>query len=411
MTDVIGVAQAKLDQLARQVTATANGQHVGVGPLPPPLSIPTVKFTTYTVDTVSKDVRFSDHGWPAASQPVTSQAPVGGRLLLTGETVTRIGGSITRTEVRVPQPAVIELPVTATITWGVYKDAAATEPAASARLSATEGVSTYVSATSVVQELVRDQPVPSQDFYVNARVKLSVSVPDPLGGSATTIAAHHVTPTVPVKVPGIGIPSLLALFDSGGFSGDMLIVLPRNSPLVTVQQLPGMTVHIPPNRSGLTQTLSALSVVLRAASLPSPLDQAADHLDIVTRGMGAAPNVRFAVADRISDLYDIVMRVESNVVGIPYDVEAHDMFGSLVLASGNPAKGVRLYNRSGFVETSDATHNGGAFTVRAGEARVSAISNLGVQSPSSSPRPTVENVRAPSGTVTFTNQLSSLEWL
>ena len=187
-------------------------------------------------------------------------------------------------------------------------------------------------------------------------------------------------PDVPLLVPSIGIPVVLAFFlhtnfaaASGDDSGAVLIVVPSNSPLQSLAQLQ-------PILDTLQQTAGTLTSLAEFASFLLGLQQ-------LSTALAAQPHVQFRVADRINNLNDITLIQRA---WYENDTEAEDELSSLIFI-GPPGKAVRCYNDrdreegEGWFELTIARHVDEEGGVSVGKEMYTLIRSLHDRHPTSEP--------------------------
>lgn len=391
------VLQGILDSLSTRIlttTSPAAGQLVELELTPSldDLTVTDVLTGQLDVTWVAKNVLFTtpdlepsfvpanlDAATTAGQPAVTS---VGGLVTLPG-----VPGLLGQLKGSLPLSTAASLPVTATVTWEVL-DANGT-PLASDQFSSPTGLTGPRLAVAFLPEFVElgaDVPAP--------RTR-SLRVGVLLSAGGVTVGPRTL-PAVPVVVPPVPVPTVLALFlhkdfapTSGGDDGAVLVIVPDSSPLGSVE---------------------ALNPVLdQLAALGSALQNLASLAGFVTgvgllRGALAQPHVVFRKSDSIGNFNNIDLIQRGFLEN---DTEAEDELSSLIFL-GRPGRGAHCCN------SRDLSNGEGDFTVAAGSTLMALVRNLHSIAPAVE-LGTLTVGRTPPGGVfsasNFGDELSSMEFV
>lgn len=279
-------------------------------------------------------------------------------------------------------PIKSELPVKAEVTWSVLDEAK--EPLVeNVDFFAPDGLDVlepsflfpFRPAHDVV-ELTLDPPEPIGKRFIRATVKLTV-------GSLETNPPQITLPDVPVVLPKIAVPTLLALFLHSDFNrGAVLIVVPSNSPLKSFEQAQ-------PILNQLDSTIQSIRGKLDLGSFLLGLPE-------LTGALNAQPHVQFRASNQISNLNDITLIQRGFFEN---DTEAEDELSSLIFI-GPPDKKVRCYIAREF--------GGDRFELTIKEDLYALIRTLHVPEPVTEPASATIDVVG--GADSFGDELSSLSF-
>lgn len=332
-------------------------------------------------------------------------------------------------------PVPFRLPVQIDVRWSVHKEAGAVrppfgrpplvldrpllEPDAFIALDGLEArVASFVFLPQEVTELTNNRPPVSASF-IRASVTLTVDPAlIPVLGAVIGSQPISITvslPDVPILVPALAIPRVLALFRHDTFEsfqeddGFVLIVVPPSSPLRSPGQLQSVL-------SALDSVLSNLSA-LRANPLlasSAALTRFAALLLGVRKLNGALSqlHVRFRVDNAIDDLRDIHM-IRRTLLGIDplaRDVRAGDEVSSLIFM-GIPGGKVRCWNNSDFHNSAAGPigpgTRDGQLLVTTGPEMIVVIPNLHSAAPATEPPGGAQAIIQPKNPDTFGDALRS----
>lgn len=197
------------------------------------------------------------------------------------------------------------------------------------------GPSLSILFVNPIVELRQDKPLPEpRRYWIRCTVTLR----------ALGVTKTFDLPDVPVFVPVIGVPTVLALFPETNFlpkRGALLVVVPERSPFREVDELLSLV-----NR--LQGIVSRLTAIPRFALFALGLQRLAAAIH--------APRLRFKVRDEIANLNKVKL-ADIDASYVRYngadvfdvgdqgnDMEAEDNMSSLMLL-GPPGRQVRCYNR------------------------------------------------------------------
>lgn len=334
---LLDVLNGILSGLTAQLTSSSQPApgalvHAQLSALPAQLDATDVVNGDLDLTFVGKDVMYSTAdlepslgaaGLNAATlgpKPITGATGIIGGIIGTPGLLGQLKGTL-------PLPVQGSFPVQASVQWHVLDDAhnplPATEFSAPGGLTGTSVAVAFAPATT---ELTDAAPPPPQQRFLRASVTLTA-------GSVTTPSRD--LPDLPIVVPALPIPTVLALFLHTNFEprqndddGAALIVVPQSSPLRSVGQLQGV----------LNTLQSAVGNLTAFGSFASFLLGLGDLVQAVA--VQPAANVQFRAADSIANLNDITLIQRGFFEN---DTEAEDELSSLILI-GREGRGVRCSN-------------------------------------------------------------------
>jgi hypothetical protein len=368
------------------------GQRVGVKVIPPAseLRVTDVLDGAFDVSFLTKNIRFGDATVEPALDAASLNPQILGGMPIPGlATIEGIPALLGRLTGSIPIPA--DLPVRVEVKWSVRdSDTNRTDISGQAGTAflAPDGLgspeASFVFPPQVV-ELTSTPAPPAVQRFIRASVSLTA------GGTSTPFVD---LPDVPVLIPALPVPTVLALFLHTNFEprqndddGAVLIVVPSNSPLRTVEQLQ-------PLLNALESTVSSLSSFAGFAAFLLGLRD-------LTAALPAQPHVQFRATDGIGNLNDITL-IQRGI--FENDTEAEDELSSLIFI-GPAGKVVQCFNARNF-------DNGeGQIDITIGQQLFAVVRNLHSRSPVSEPtggeiavvRPSTEDDR-------FGDELSSLRF-
>ncbi|HWH32530.1 MAG TPA: hypothetical protein VNU01_07645 [Egibacteraceae bacterium] len=395
------VLQGVLDGLAIQLTGSDTpqpGALVGAKIVPPlgELDVTDVVEGDVSLTWLTKDVLFGNEellGAPSVS--AINSASTGGRPEVTdlGSLVALPGvpGLVGQLAGTLPLSSGATVPVQATITWQVLDEDGRTElPPSEYRIpGGANSPTVQVAFAPGTHELTGSGTIPApRRRHLSATVTLTANgIP----------AGPRTLPPVPVLVPSLPIPTVLAMFlhtnfqaRSGDDDGAVLVVVPASSPLRSVQQL--------------TSTLSTLQGVIGNLTAFGSFAAFALGLSELVGALSAQPHVQFRAADSIGNLNDITLIQRS---WYENDTEAEDELSSLILI-GREGRGVRCSNARG------QDDDEGQFTVRTGSSLLAIIRSLHSASPAAEGGTIVVDRAPPGGWWNpdqFGDELSSITFM
>jgi hypothetical protein len=341
----VAVPLSVLQGLESQFTAVRDGPELVPAGQPvvfhllqgtPVINVTDVLSAPLDVAWIAKDVRFLNFGPEAALDTVPFQSaallpllqggmpvrvPVVGNLVGTQD-LPGVPGLLGQLAGAIPIP--VSNPVGVSVHWDVLD--AMHNPLAAMQFSAPSGVDSLELTLTFpiqVEELTAAAAVTTVQRFIRATVTLT----------AGTTAHSFSLPEIPLLLPAIGIPKLVAFFlhtnfaaASGDDSGAVLIVVPTNSPLQSLAQLQ-------PILDSLQATAGTLTSLAEFASLLL-------GLQILSSALAAQPHVQFRVADSIGNFNDITLISRA---WYENDTEAEDELSSLIFL-GPPGKVLQCFN-------------------------------------------------------------------
>lgn len=371
------------------------GQPITAGIVPPVSSLNVSETLTGTLNLtwIMKDVRYSTAQVEPSLDPAALNANILGGIPLSGlPALPGVPGSLGQLTGSIPLPSMTTIPVQLEIEWRVRDETDSRDLVLGTDFLAPGGLNnpevSIILAPSTV-ELTTDAPVPAPvRRHLRARVRLS---------AGPTRTAWIDLPPVPVFVPALGLPTVLALFlhvdfqaRSGDDDGAVLVVVPANSPFGSIHQL----------QPALNQLQSAVSTISSFASFAAFLA----GLSELTGALPAQPHVQFRSTNRINNLNDITLIQRGFFEN---DTEAEDELSSIIFI-GPAAKRAQLFNAR------DTNAGAGAFTLTVGPNFVTIVRNLHSASPASEPGGMLTVDTPPPGGIfgpsTFGDELSSLRF-
>lgn len=365
LTDVL---QGVLNGLSAVLTTSDRpqpGQPVGAKVIPPLGEIDATDIVSGDLDLtwITKDVMYQTSDVePNLAGGALNTATVAGQPLLgtLGNIISTPGvpGLLGQLKGSLPLPMSGTFPVSASVTWEVLDSDGrtvlpGTEYSAPGGLAGTQ-ISVAFAPDTAELTSSGTLPAPRQRF-LRATVSLTA-------GGVTV--GPRALPNVPVLVPAIPIPTVLAFFlhtdfqaRSGDDDGAVLIVVPANSPFRTLEQL----------QPTLTQLQTAIGSLTSFGSFATFLL----GLNDLVSAVGAQPYVQFRAEDRINNFNDITLIQRGFFEN---DTEAEDELSSLILV-GAAGKGAQCSNAR------DCNSGEGQFTVRTTANLFAIVRNLHSASP------------------------------
>jgi hypothetical protein len=278
------------------------------------------------------------------------------------------------------------------IEWSVSDDQAGTRPLAENVAFIAPAGLTNPDATFIFRpdtfELTTDPLPPPVPRYLRARVKLSA------GGTET---GWRDLPPVPVLIPPLGLPTVLAMFlhadfqpRSGDDEGAVLVVVPGNSPIGSLAQLQ-------PLLDQIDSVAATLSTFADFAAFVAGLSE-------LTGALPPQPHAQFRSTNAIGNLNDITLIQRGFFEN---DTEAEDELSSIIFI-GPSGKQVQCFNDR------DLDSGEGALTLTVGPNFFSLVRNLDGKTPGSEPAGTLHVDVAPPGgwfdPDKFNDELSSIRF-
>lgn len=398
-----------LTGLAATMGASANPLPGGfafastVAPKPGQVDVTDVINGAVDLTFVTKDVRFADAKSEPSLAPAALDPKILGGIPLGGITpITGVGGILGQLKGTLPLLDQAKVWVTLDVVWTVLDEAG--NPLASDKWSVTtgtliddagtkkiRGTDIVVAFLPEVVELTANNPVPAPTTRkLRAHVKLTA------GGQTF----ERDLPDIPLPVPRLAIPKVLAAFlhtnfqaRDGDDDGGVLVMVPANSPLRSIQQL--------------NSTLSALQTAVTSVKSFATFATFLLGLNELVGALAAQPYFAFAATDEISDLNDITLIQRS---WWENDTELEDELSSMIFI-GPAGKVVDC-----FCET-DFDDENGRFKLTVGPNFATLVRSLHADHPDSEPPGMVNVLVEPThvliddDNLTFGDWLSSLKFL
>ncbi|HEV7764873.1 MAG TPA: hypothetical protein VGQ76_07735 [Thermoanaerobaculia bacterium] len=376
-------------------TTAQPGQLVAAALIPPlgPLQFTDFVNTPIGLDLIAKDVVFSNAD---ITSPTFVEDPALRKIkplfnFLTVPPTTDpsgVGGLIGKIQGTIPLPVSVEAIPSLTVTWRVQDDAGNDLVEGTDFLAPSGLTSTTLQVVFLPAFAIFDGSVPPPTVR---QILADVTV---TAGPET--AAVTVGP-VPVSIPTIPFPRVLALTLYTNFNGAALVMVPGSSAITTVNQVKSL---LQPVRN----VISTLTTIARFAEMLLGIDTLAHVLD--------ASNIAFSRADRVNNLNNIDLITRGFFQN---DTEAEDELSAFVYLSPPPpprssANAVEMCNDR------DLDTGEGKFTVTTSTSFVALCSNLHFATPTVAPSSATLTVNnAPPGgwfnPDTFGDELSSIRFL
>jgi hypothetical protein len=398
MPTTLDVLTSLVDTMGALTTPKPGGFAVDGTVVPKPGQIDVTEIIKGALDLtfLTKDVRFSDAKLEPDLTAVGLDPKILGGLPLGGvTTLPGVGGLLGQVTGSLPLLDKARLSVSIEVTWTVLD--AEGRPLATDQWSVSKGTVvndggvTKIRGTDItvaflpaVEELTSNNPVPAPVIRtLRAHVKLSA------GG--TTVERD--LPDIPVPVPTLAIPKVLAAFlhvnfqaRDGDDDGGVLVMVPGNSPLRSVEQL--------------STTLSALQAAVTTVKSFAGFATFLLGLDELIGALAASPYFAFAATDAIDDLNDITIIQRS---WYENDTELEDELSSMIFI-GPAGKVLDV-----FCET-DFDDENGHCKVTVGPDHVTLIRSLHSDHPASEPGGMVQVLVEPTHVLIDDDDLTFGDW-
>lgn len=345
---------------------------------------------------VGKDVMYAQPDLEPSFAPAALDASTIGPKPITGATgiiggIVGTPGLLGQLKGTLPLPVNGTFPLQATVTWQVLD--AAGNPLPAAQFSAPGGLAGPSIAVAFAPDTIELTDAPSTDVLPKQRLlRATVTLS---AGSVTTTSRD--LPDLPILVPPLPIPTVLALFlhanfqpRSGDDDGAVLIVVPESSPLRSAGQLQGALNTLQSVVGNLTAFGGFAAFLLGLGDL--------------IHAVSVQPNVQFRAANSISNLNDITLIQRA---WYENDTEAEDELSSLILISRKD-HGARCSNDR------DNDAGEGQFTVKTNDKLFAVLRDLDGASPSVEGGTISIDTPPPGGIFNpdkFNDELSSLEFV
>jgi hypothetical protein len=396
---LVDVLNGVLNGLSPQLTSSAHPQPgelvtATITPLPDRLQATDIVSGELDLTWVGKDVMFTGSDLEPSFVPANLDLATIGPKPITGATgiiggISGTPGLLAQLKGAVPIAAPGTFPVSANVTWHILDEHH--NELSTSQYSAPGGLNRPSVAVAFAPETTEltDGPAPApKDRFLRAEVSLSA-------GSATT--PSRALPDLPLVVPALPIPTVLALFlhanfapRSGDDDGAVLVVVPENSPLRSLGQLQPVLNTLQSTIGNLTSFGSFATFLLGLGDL--------------THALSVQPNVQFRAANVIDNLNDITLIQRS---WYENDTEAEDELSSLILI-GREGKGVKCFNDR------DRDDGEGQFTIRTTPNLFVIVRDLDGKTPTAEGGSLTVDKDPPGGWFDpdrFNDELSSLEFV
>ncbi|HEV2889110.1 MAG TPA: hypothetical protein VGX28_01920 [Frankiaceae bacterium] len=396
MAETSAILQGVLATLNATTVAQGTGQVVAASVGPKPGNVDIAEILTGTLDFtwLTKNVSFKN----ANLEPSLVAADLQSKITQIASPVT-VAGLLGQLKGTVPLLNQVSVPVALKVEWSVLdenkKPLATSEFAVlsgqSAADSKVNGVDVVLAFRPAIVEMTKEAPVPApKQRFLKPKVTLSAL-------DTTVTAPDDRFPEIPVLVPAIGVPRLLAAFrhvdfqpTSGGEDGFVLLFAPANSPLQSLDHL--------------KTTLATVQEAVTAVKAFGDIAGILPGISSLTSGVTASPYFVFVVADEIQNLNDITVIQRS---WYENDTELEDEISSMILI-GAAGKQLDVY-----CETELDDENGHC-KLTVGPNNFAVVSNLHSKHPDSHPAGSLEVVKEPTHATedpTFGDWISSMKWL
>ncbi|MFJ9828934.1 hypothetical protein ACIRSU_31860 [Streptomyces sp. NPDC101160] len=368
-----------------------------VEPLPGQIDIAEILTGILDATFITKDIRFAGFKPEDALTPTAlGNSIIGGQPLAGTPVATGVNGLLGQLTGKIPMLSQTKVPVQLEVVWAVQDEHG--QPLAqdkwniSKGVPVTEGDVPKVKGTEiaiafkpVVDELTTTNPVPAPvRCQLVATVKLK----------ALTFEHSVSLPAVPVLIPALLLPKLLAAFrhedfapKAGDDDGFVFLMVPGNSPLRSLDQLKSTL-------ATLQETVTTLKSFAEFATFLL-------KLDVLGRGITASPYFSFTAADAVPDLNEITV-IQNDI--FTNDIELEDEISSMIFI-GPPGKLVHWFCEQDF------DHDDGDLTVTVGEQFFTLVRTFDSANPVSDP-PDKVHVITPADTSnhSFNDFMSSVKF-
>lgn len=402
MAETSSILQGVLATLNATAVAQSTGQVVAASVGPKPGNVDIAEILTGTLDFtwLTKNVSFKN----ANLEPSLESADLQSKVTQISVPVT-VPGVLGQLKGTVPLLNQVNVPVALKVEWTVLDENK--EPLAANEFAVLSGQSlagSKVNGTDVVVafrpavvEMTKQNPVPApKQRFLKPKVTLTAL-------DTTITAPDEHFPAIPVLVPAIGIPRLLAAFrhvdfqpTHGGEDGFVLLFAPANSPLQSVDHL--------------KSTLAAVQEAVTAVKAFGDLAAILPGISALTSGVTASPYFVFVAADEIRNLNDITAIQRA---WYENDIELEDEISSMVLI-GEAGKVLDVYCETYDEGADEHDDENGHFTLKVGANNFTVVHNLHSKDPNEHPDGNLNVLVPPQHTATdptFGDWISALKWL
>ncbi|MGW3445672.1 hypothetical protein [Streptomyces sp. NPDC001076] len=396
--------QKLLDSLAKTLQAVVRPHPGGtlvdatIEPLPGQIDVAEILHGALDATFITKDVRFAgfkpeDQLTPAAlGNTIISGQPLAGTPVATG-----VNGLLGQLTGSIPMLSQTKVPVQLEVVWAVQDENG--QPLAQDKWNVSKGVpftdggvpkvkgtEIAIAFKPVVDELTTTNPVPAP-LHVQLVATVTLKALDLVSQSLPL-------PAVPVLIPALLVPKLLAAFRHSDFQpkagdddGFVFLMVPGNSPLRSIEQLKSTL-------ATLQETVTTLKAFADFAAFLL-------RLDSLVSGVTASPYFAFAAGDGVSVLNDITV-IQNDL--LTNDIELEDEISSMIFI-GPPDKVVHWFCEDDF-STED-----GDLTVKIGPQFFTLIRSFAGNNPASDPAGMVTVLHQPdNGDHTFNDFMSSVRF-
>lgn len=396
---LIDVLNGILNGLTAQLTSSATPEpgelvRARISELPEELDATEVVAGDIDLVFVGKDVMYETADAEPSLELTALNAETLGPKPITGATgiiggISGTPGLLGQLKGKVPLPVQGSFPVQANVTWTVLDERR--EPLPASEFSAPGGLTgpnIAVALAPETAELTDAPPRGPRQRFLRARVTLTA-------GAVTTPPRD--LPDLPIAVPALPIPTVLALFLHANFNpregdddGALLLMVPENSPLRSLGQLQA--------------TLNTLEGVIGNLTAFGGFAAFLLGLSDLIAAVSVQPHVQFRAANSIGDLNDITLIQRG---WSENDTEAEDELSSLILI-GRQGRGARCSNAR------NNTRDEGQFIVSTTDRLFAIIRDLDGKNPAVEGGTITVDPEPPGGLFNpdrFNDELSSIEFV
>ncbi|MER7956458.1 hypothetical protein [Streptomyces sp. NPDC096030] len=394
-----------LDSLAKSLQAVVRPGpggalvHAAIEPLPGQIDVAEILRGAVDLTFITKDVRFADFKPESSLDPaqlgvqVVDRQPLAGVAMPPGTVSNGLLGQLTG---MIPMLSQTKVPVQLEVVWSVQDkdgnqladdqwDISKGVPFDDAGTPRIKGTEVAIAFKPAVEELSTTNPVPEPvRRQLVAKVKLKVLDHE----------AEHTLPPVPVLIPALLIPKVLAAFrhaefqpKAGDDDGFVFLMVPGHSPLRSLDQLKSTL-------ATLQETVTTVKSFGEFASFLLGLDN-------LVSGVTASTYFAFAAEDGVAELNDITV-IQNDL--LTNDIELEDEISSMIFI-GPPGKVVHWFCDSPF-DPED-----GDLTVKVGPQFFTLVRSFRSATPASDPANMVSVLTPPdSPSDTFDDWMSSVRF-
>ncbi|MFE5613926.1 hypothetical protein [Streptomyces sp. NPDC056463] len=373
--------------------------NAAIEPLPGQIDIAEILRGAVDLTFITKDVRFADFKPESSLDPaqlgvqVVDRQPLAGVAMPPGTVSNGLLGQLTG---MIPMLSQTKVPVQLEVVWSVQDkdgnqladdqwDISKGVPFDDEGTPRIKGTEVAIAFKPAVEELSTTNPVPEPvRRQLVAKVKLKVLDHE----------AEHPLPPVPVLIPALLIPKVLAAFrhaefqpKAGDDDGFVFLMVPGHSPLRSLDQLKSTL-------ATLQETVTTVKSFGEFASFLLGLDN-------LMSGVTASTYFAFAAEDGVAELNDITV-IQNDL--LTNDIELEDEISSMIFI-GPPGKVVHWFCDSPF-DPKD-----GDLTVKVGPQFFTLVRSFRSATPASDPANMVSVLTPPdSPSDTFDDWMSSVRF-